>query len=388
MNNLDRDIVLFLGAGFSFNAGLPKMAEFGSEAKLDHEGLKKHNNPNDNFRNAVPLLISAAETFEGFQKLLLQKNVLNQKEINNMETLFCIAESLYESGIKILEINGNLKGIETLIEEIKLWLWKVYQQYPPLNAKRRDGVEEKVLDDFFKIIKDAKIQNKITVLSTNYDLVYEYCSWKNKISCAYPLSWDTDFKAGHGDNHFISQYEDTKGKTLVCKLHGSVNFFYKLSENHDKLSIASDLGNEREIGKSGSWNDLPAIFAVDSIWNIRNKYGNGYVPAIIPPTYAKLRGYPWLQEIWKVAFESVKNAKKIIFIGYSFQKSDGFIKAFFQGALAMRENNSKLDIHLIDPKEEVHNRFEDIFKSLYRGSEYLFLKDAINKGIIKDLFQI
>ena len=161
------------------------------------------------------------------KKLLLQKNVLNQEEINNMETLFCIAESLYESGIKTLEINGNPKGIETLIEEIQLWLWKVYQQYPPLNTKRKDGVEEKVLDDFFKIIKDAKVQNKITVLSTNYDLVYEYCSWKNKISCAYPLSWNTDFKAGHGNKHFISQYNDGEGKTFVCKLHGSINFFKK-----------------------------------------------------------------------------------------------------------------------------------------------------------------
>lgn len=377
MNNLDRDIVLFLGAGFSKNADLPTMAEFGAESKRDDSDLRRLD------RYAVPLLVSAADTFLGFQKIL--ENDLSIKQVNNMETIFCIAEAIQESGIENIEINGNLKEIAKLIEEIRLWLWKVYQQYPPENPKRTTDI--KVLENFFRIIKNLKIQDKITVLSTNYDLVYEYCSYQSEIPCAYPLFWDTDFRAGFGHTQFISQFDESEGKTLVCKLHGSVNFFENSTENKERLSIVSDLGNEQAIGKSGKWNNRPALFAVDSIWNIRNKYGNGYVPAIIPPTYAKLRGYSWLREIWKVAFEAVKNANKIIFIGYSFPESDGFIQAFFRGALAMRKNNLKPEINLIDPQKKIHRRYKKYFKSNFKQNNPLFLKDAINEGAIYDLLK-
>jgi len=383
---LERDIVLFLGAGFSCNVGLPKMDDFGTKAKLDHDGLVKHKYPGPNYRYAAPLLTSSAETFEGFQNLLFQRNVLKKDEINNMETLFCIAESLNESGIKELEINGNPKSVENLIVEIQLWLWKIYQQYPPSNAKRKYGVDEKILTDFFEIIKKAKIHNKVTVLTTNYDLVYEYCAWKSGNPCAYPFSWDKDFKAGHNDKHFIFQKVDCEGKTLVCKLHGSINYFQNTKQSEDELFISSDLSDNRTIGKSKIKSDLPALFAVDSIWNIRNRYGNGYTPTIIPPSYAKLRGYPWLRKIWQVAFEAITKSKKIIFIGYSFPESDGFIRAFFQGAFAMRENNLDLVIHVIDPCPKTHEKYKKFFKSKYGKPEPLSLKDAINKGIMESLF--
>jgi len=157
MKKPDRDIVLFLGAGFSRNAGLPLMAEFGKEAKK--QKIEEH--AREKKRNAAPLLLSAKETFEGFQKLLEQKQVLTKEEVENMEKVFCIAEALHESGINSIVINGSPKGIKKLIEEIQLWLWKVYQQYPPLNKERKDEVELKVLEDFFEIIKNENAITKI-----------------------------------------------------------------------------------------------------------------------------------------------------------------------------------------------------------------------------------
>jgi len=391
MNKPDRDIVLFLGAGFSCNAGLPLMAEFGEEAKkqigLQEQAEAKRDSKD--FRYAAPLLVSAQETFEGFQKLLEQKQVLTIEETRNMETVFCIAEALYESGVKTIDINGSPKGIEVLIEEIQLWLWKTYQQFPPENPLRKNKIEIKVLENFFKIIKDVNVQGKITVLSTNYDLVYEYCSKESNIPCAYPLSWDKDFRAGFGNEHYISQFDEAEGKTIVCKLHGSVNFFENTTESDKKLFVASDLCDGQSIGNSKIRKNLPALFAVDSIWNIRNKYGNGYVPAIIPPTYAKLRGYPWLREIWKEAFEAVKNANKIIFIGYSFPDSDGFMHAFFQGALAMKSNQIQPDIYLVDPdpNDKVHKRYKKFFNSNFKSREPLSLKKAIECNFFSELFE-
>jgi len=383
MNNPDRDIVLFLGAGFSWNAGLPTMANFGEEAKK--QKIKEHAEARD--RNAAPLLVSAKKTFEGFQKLLEQNRVLTHKKAGNMETVFCIAEALHESGIETIDINGSPKIIETLIEEIKLWLWKVYQQFPPENPERKLETEIAVFEKFFKIIKDANLQDRITVLSTNYDLVYEYCSYLNKIPCAYPLSWDTNFKAGFGEKQFVFQLNDVEGKTVVCKLHGSVNFFENTNEIDKKPFIASDLCDGQSIGNSRIRKNLPAIFAFDSIWNIRNEYGSEFVPAIIPPTYAKLKGYSWQHKIWNFAFNSIVKAKKIIFIGYSMPESDGFIRAFFHSALAMRKNKLKPEIHLIDPKPIVHKTYKKFFKSKFLQNDPMSFKDAVYGRVIHDLLQ-
>lgn len=383
MKTLNRNIVLFLGAGFSCDAGLPTMPKFGSEAK--RQNITQYvSGPT---RNAAPLLSTAQQTFEDFQKLLEQSKVLSKAETENMEIVFCIAEALRESGVDKICINQVDIGIDSLIENIKLWLWKVYQQFPPENPKRVKDTRSKTYEDLFKIIIAANLKDRITVLSTNYDLVYEYCSFKSGVPCVYPFSWDTSFKAGHGNNHYIFQPEDDEGKTMVCKLHGSVNYFENLKESKEnrKVFVASDLGDNQQIGKSGSWEGRVALFALDSIWNIRNKYGAEYTPSIIPPTYAKLRGYDWLRKIWETAFNAIVNSKKLIFIGYSFPESDGFIQAFFRGALAIKKNNHQIGIYVINPDNDVCNKIKSIFNNENTNYYPLTISEAINENIMKNI---
>ncbi len=361
MTTPDRDIVFFVGAGFSKEAGLPVMSEFGTESAKDRDGLAKHVSPDTpNHRYAAKMLLDAASTFYGFQTLCKKSSILNKNDYENLETLFCIAEALDESGQKHIEIEGEPRTLSSVVSDFQLWIWKAHQQFPIFNSDRPGNREP--YDSFFKLLKSKSLTERITVLSTNYDIVYEYLSWEHNIPCEYPISWNSGFSAGHGSKTYIHQRGSNQG-AVVCKLHGSINFFedHEQKDNHDKLFVAADLGDAQPIGKSGVWQEKPAILAVDAIWNIRERYGAEFTPAIIPPSYAKLGRKKCLTDIWNTALEALKKAKLIIFLGYSMPESDGFMRALLHGAMALREGNSPLEVYLVDPCIEVHQRYQRFF---------------------------
>ena len=367
-NAANRDIVIFIGAGFSHGAHLPLMSEFGHKAKKDRDGLTEHASApmsSRRFRYAAPMLLDAARTFERFQKFLMGTVTLMNSDVNDLETVFCIAEALSESDQRTINIDGQPYSLDQVISDIQMWLWKVYQQLPILNSSKHEDSKQYAL--FFELLKENNIVQRTTVLSTNYDLVYEYFSWKHGLPCAYPISWDKQFVAGHGSEPYIYQGDSRHEKTILCKLHGSVNYFENHNVNDEKLYVACDLGNEIPIGNSGVWRGKPALFAVDAIWNIRKKYGNGFTPAIIPPSYAKLGRRPWLRAIWNAALEALKNAKAIIFIGYSFPYSDGFMRALLHGAMSQRMRNLPLEVYVVDKSDKTLCRYEELFGPTLKG---------------------
>jgi NAD-dependent SIR2 family protein deacetylase len=363
----ERDIVLFLGAGFSRDAGLPLMKDFGKGSEREYTGLRKHLDRKQ-YRQAAPLLVEAAEVFKSFNEFCRKARTLSDKEANNLEIIYCIAESMYEAGQEHIYLNKNFKdqpfSSKELIKSIQLWLWKVYQQYPIWNQERETNREP--YDRFFKIIKELEIVDQITVITTNYDNIFEYMSWEKNMPCVYPSITHDSFQAGHGSKPYIFlKEEDHPDKAVVCKLHGSINYFID-NNSPDDLYIANDLGNGKPIGRSGVWKDKPAIIAVDAIWNIRKKYGENYTPAIVPPTYAKLTGQEWLKKIWKKALDALSKAKKIIFIGYSMPDSDGFIHALIHSSMALRESKLQPSIFVLNPSIRVHKRFKVLFKNLIK----------------------
>lgn len=388
----ERDIVLFLGAGFSSDAGLPTMSAFGTASDFELKTLKDHHITNSSHRNrnAAPMLVEAGETFHLFQKFCKNSNTISDSDVENIETVFCIAETLKESGCTELNLENQCYNIDVLISHIQLWLWKIYQQCPVMNPEnnRNKKVNEKTYDRFFPIIK--KYCKRITVISTNYDLIYEFLSWKHDMHCFYPFNNDKNIKAigaGHGSVKYICQNENEHPDTLLmCKLHGSVNYFQNVCKDEtDDLFVACDLGNEKPIGKSGVWKDRPALFAVDAIWNIRMKYGETFTPAIIPPTYAKLARKSWLVKIWNSTFNVLKSAKKIIFIGYSMPESDGFIKSLIHGAMASRNCTTLPEIYAIDPCEKVFKEYRRFFNEMFKSKEPEDFNCAV-KGTLEKLF--
>ena len=357
-----RDIVLFLGAGFSRDGVcLPLMSEFGEFSKSALRGIERHYKKKA--REAAPMLFKAGNAFHEFQNFCLNNITLKKKDdINNLETIFCIAEALIESNKKEKRINNQ--KVSNIVKNIPIWLWKVYQQFPPWNENysHRDKINQKVYFDFFEIIK--KIAERLIVITTNYDLVFEHYSNQENIKCFYPIKNYKEISVTSSQKKYIFVGENNdKDAIALCKLHGSINFFSQNKNEDNKINIVNDLGDSLGIGKSGKWENKIALFALDSIWQLKQKYGKELIPAIIPPTYAKLTKKNWLREIWSRAFDAIVQAKKIIFIGYSFPESDGFMRALFHGAMSFRQGPPK--VFVIDPCNSVHKRYRNFFNEAY-----------------------
>lgn len=388
-NKDKRDIVLFLGAGFSCDAGLPLMTEAGDPSRKDNENLPKHataGRDSSDFRYAAPMLVESTEVFQKFQQFCKQSPTLRDADVNNVENIFCIAEAMSESGLDHVELDNQEYEINEIIRHIQIWLWKVYHQLPMFKKIKVE------YEKFFDSLLKSGIYNNFAVVTTNYDLVFEYLSFcKYKMPCYYPLGEFKSIRLGGGTEQYVyingQDDKNTKGP-LLCKLHGSINYFHN-SSGSEKLYVADLLGGDKPIGKSGRWKNELAILAVDAIWCIKQACGNNFSPAIIPPTYAKLTGQNWLRNIWHATLNILSRARKIIFIGYSMPDSDGFMRALIHSAQAIRSSRPNfipLQVFVIDPSPNTHRRYQELFHETYNPLSPLTFSEA-TKTVIPEILR-
>ena len=108
-------------------------------------------------------------------------------------------------------------------------------------------------------------------------------------------------------------------------------------------------------------------------------------PQIIPPTYAKLEAFKWLKCIWNNAFEALRSAKKIVFIGYSMPESDGHMRAMIQAAMAQRTAGDSPGVHVFDLSTEALLRYQSFFGPLgLRMGRHLWqvpFEEAVNERL-------
>ena len=381
-----RDIVLFLGAGFSADAGLPTMGEFGDKSEDELRALKAWESKETGPRRAVRLLLEAGETFKGFKEFCSSGTKLVKLDCENMETLFCMAEILSEADDVGVIIDKDVYAPDYLLEQIRLWLWKMYTRYPKLNQS-----------PYKKFMEQVKpVSEQLSVLSTNYDILFEYYAWDAELRCMYPLidylqgknrrpadPWDEFPTAVQRGGRPYVCVNDPRGP-VVCKLHGSVNYFEREVEpGRMGLGISSDVVLRDEWIGGTQWPNpsSPSVFALGSLWALRAKYGSSVVPAIVPPTYAKLGRYEWLRAVWRNALYLLREARLIVFIGYSMPESDGFMRAMFQTAMASRDTDPP-KVCVVDHSKKVLRRYKEFFKPLKPVLREMSFSKAVTEGVI------
>lgn len=356
-------LVLFLGAGFSKEADLPIMSEFAKYSIRELQSMKKKHGPSSNSpREAASLLIDNGQLFEDFRKYLKDQSTIsiNSFSADNMEDLFTTAEMMYECEIDEIKLNGQNKSLIEILRAIKLWLWKIYQRIPIHNPSRY-GISIKPYETFIDTLNEYNLHN-VSIITTNYDMILEYLFYKKGVQVCYPISEDHfEFNDLCAPKLRIASGRSMIGKSspVLCKLHGSINYFTDKSSTNRKLQIVADTA-QCPIGKSSIDPNAPSIMAVDSIYELTEK--RKLIPEIIPPTYAKLQDFVWLREIWRHAAESLITAHKWIFIGYSFPSSDGFIKSLINLSL-MRRRQGLPEIIAVDPDRngETKKNYTNIF---------------------------
>lgn len=372
-------LVLFLGAGFSKEADLPVMSEFAKYSVSQLHSMNEKHGPNSNSpRDAAPLLTKSGQLFEDFRECLKNQSInLTSFSADNMEDLFTTAEMMYKCGIDEIKLNGEDKSLIEIIKAIKLWLWKIYQRIPIHNPSRY-GITIKPYESFIEILKNYNL-NHVSIITTNYDMILEYLFHKMGVQVCYPVSDDNfEFIDLCSPNVRIASGLSKFGKSspIICKLHGSINYFTDNSMANRKLKIVADTA-QYPIGKSSINQNAPSIMAVDSIYELTKN--RNLTPEIIPPTYAKLQDFGWFREIWHNAAESLISAKKWIFIGYSFPPSDGFMKALMNLSLMRREKDQP-EIVVFDPDKSGKTKinYENVFGKEKFNFEEMGFSELVN----------
>lgn len=291
-------------------------------------------------------------------------------DTNNMEDIFCLADIIKgtSNGNYVIPDVDNLE-IDKIIKNIRLWLWKIFQQCPPINDKKQKAQVNKVkYEEFFRfLIEKHKRHKNISIITTNYDLIPEFFINEIGERCTYNIySRSNEWKVSDSSTEtFVDVKSDNS--IPIYKLHGSVNFFFDCNEDKDIINIVTDKLNVDKVGNSRAdvFKNRPSLFPLDAITELKKRNNDEIpTPAIIPPMYSKIESMKWLKNIWNNSLMAIRNAKIIVFIGYSFPQSDGFMKSFFQSALVNRKRQDAPIIINLDKNKDIKCSYCKIFNNI------------------------
>lgn len=185
------------------------------------------------------------------------------------------------------------------------------------------------------------------VLSFNYDLIAD----KTLFGLGW-LKWDA--KTYRGASQMRSLTKTGKSTRLVdvprfrngkyiplFKLHGSMNW-ERDSDNEHGHRLAG-------IVPSDDGEKFPSLFQPK-------------VPLIIPPIAAKVEVPSELSSVWKAGLNSLYDASRWLFWGYSFPPTDTIAQVLFRTAL--ERNRSHKPVVVVNPDYSVAKRVKDICRKV------------------------
>jgi len=305
------NILYILGAGFSAPVGLPVMSNFIFKAK-------------DLFAREPEKFAYFREIFKEMDRMSKAKSFI-EYDLLNIEDVLSVLEmksTVYGAGSKRMSkmfrqfvadvITAHTRPIEICNDGH--WIWQVFGANAPLPQygmflanilKMQLLVEEQSnRSRFLEIRKSDRLVRNYSVITFNYDMILE-----NALTHLLLTSWNRpSFK--------IDRALD-KGQTLF----------------HDPLTL-------HYAKLHGSCDDPETI---------------------ITPTWNKIR-FDSHNKAWRMAFEMIKSANFIRFIGYSLPDTDNYFKYLLISALNESYNLKGIDIICLDLDGSVKNRYDRILK--------------------------
>lgn len=211
--------------------------------------------------------------------------------------------------------------------------------------------------DIYKKFSDFVSVNSVSIITTNWDTIAEKVFRHYKIPydfCLNDVYWLADKQV---------RPKSPFGKKLI-KIHGSINWFRCL-----------ECGTLNIIEKS----DIAKYLFDDNIKEhcIKcKKHANEkqllLKPEIITPTMFKSVDGQLYRNLWKTAANELREATKIIFIGYSLPIADFELRYLLKKQISP---NAKIDVVLIEndkPQNNSSNIIADRYTSLFPSNDIQF----------------
>jgi len=338
-----RDVVFVMGAGASHADGVP---------------LQKH---------ILPMILSSDN--EDIRDTFIGKSVIqfidDNFEYSNKIEQYPNLEAVFGFLDYFVQQNESLNSNYThnKIVEIKEDLIKLIHYIVNLETHKRS----KYYHLFWEAVE--KYNQNISIITLNYDTLLEqafdflfkktgyidYCIHLMNYDKISELK-DFNFWVNPKEPVFV-EGDENPNPFKIIKLHGSLNWKYCNCCNQTLLTPwdrTIDLHKGKLVGYTYPDNEkYEYVCPLD---------GTEFQTLIMPPSYLKSLNQPILSQLISEASREIRDAKKIIFVGYSLSDADVHIKALFKKQL--REStevivvNSKKAAALENKYHAIHENIE------------------------------
>jgi len=351
-----RDVVFVLGAGASHPDGVP---------------LQKH---------ILPMILSDKEsklrdTFIGCNVIqFLEDNFvydIKNEKFPNLEAVFGFLDYFIQQNESLNSTYNHNK-----IVEIKEFLIKLIHYIVNLQTDKRSQYYHKFWEGVQNYNSNISIitLNYDTLLEQAFDFLYQKLGFIDY--CTHLMNYDKidelrDFNFWVNPREPVMVNNNFSPVPIkIIKLHGSLNWKYCNCCNQTLLTPwhrTIDLHKGKFLGFTYPDNEkYEYVCPLD---------GTEFQTLIMPPSYIKSLNQPVISQLISEASREIRDAKKIVFIGYSLSDADVHIKALFRKQLRPDQevvvvNNKKVKI--------LQNKYQALTKNMryYKCSFEDFVSDV------------
>lgn len=354
------DNVIILGAGASFDAGIPLMAGF-VEKMWEFAARKQV--------NGEPM---SRDDIDTFQKAMVITNELDSYhgrasfDDRNLEDILSILSfnEMHLSTRKNSKLSLFTKAISRTIE------LTCQVKHDGTNTIQNLG-HSNYREFWWSLFRFCTKDNKTmpAIISLNYDLVLERALFQSLIGTGiedghiplfggievdYHYDPVGDFRYIIKDKLYLTNRGDRMGTKLeegatdnplrieILKLHGSLNF--PRMKTKESLSLVNPIDT----------------------------------PFILPPIINKMSSAKSITNMWATALKKLRSAKNVIIVGYSLPRTDIYMQYFLKTALGPNLNLNR--IYVFDPvlyrddstSKEMKGRYADCFSPQLKDNRIIF----------------
>jgi hypothetical protein len=320
--DLRPETVYILGAGFSYDAGVPLQSQILQRIK-DLDILSTPSVLIDMFAESQGRIISFVNRiFKEVPNPRLE-DVFTLIDQNIQRRSYCVGYDWRE-----------LEMVHSALLNAIVVLFHTHQsQIPPEAQEFYRSVAGYFVGER---VKAGQKEHPFSIISLNWDCVLENAIYwfldqcgGNKVDIDY-CCYTTPLEGTSRHTPSINQKAVGLFNTKFIKLHGSVNCV--LCPNCNRLYTG--LGATREL-----FNEYIAGKICPRCYRVRDVDGSTALnepvlePLIISPTFIKEFNNAHIQMIWHNAYIDLCEAKKVVFIGYSLPEADYHLRTLLKRAI-------------------------------------------------------
>ena len=245
------------------------------------------------------------------------------------------------------------------------------------NIEKSSEQKKEVSRSFIEKINNLLLKSKkVSIISTNYDIIIDNALREKIQSCNYgemlrynifldingpkrnarpttTLNWE--------DPNISCRGEINEGGIPLLKIHGSLNWFYCPKCDEVDITVGTKQADDFVEQQRRSLCANPMCTST-------------YEPLLVTPTMLKVYNNTFLQKLWTHSEKIISESNEIVFIGYSLPEADYHIRSLLTKALIKNTNNIRI---LVIEKKPLNDEDAERIEAVGDRYNTLFGQDRV-----------